>query len=93
MRNLLLLATLLSTPAVPAPVAVSQGEDVTVTLHDEPCALTAVVDLPRRATWTEGGATLEGCYGVHSAGPVVLYFVDRSIALLPRSAFIPLSGA
>ena len=93
MRNLLLLAALLSTPAVPAPVAVSQGEGVTVTLHDEPCKLTAVVDLPSRATWTEGGATLEGCYGVHSAGPVVLYFTDRSIALLPRSAFIPLSGA
>ena len=91
MKKLLLALLLSCTTVYAAPVAISEGNGIKVTLFDEPCALTRVVDLPYRATWTEGGKLFEGCYNVvPEAGAVVAYFTDRSIALMPVQIFKPL---
>lgn len=64
-----------------------QSDGAVVTLHDEPCRLDAVVNLPHRAVWTEGGKTFEGCWGGHSqARAIVTYWADRTVALIPMSA-------
>lgn len=64
-----------------------------VTLHSDPCGLTnVVVNLPKRATWEEGGKTYEGCYSI--AGPFVMfYFDDKKVGLAPSDAFQRVQGA
>ena len=56
------------------PLAVAGDASVKVTLTDEPCALREVVNLPQRATWTEGGRMIEGCWAPSktesTAGPM-----------------------
>ncbi len=93
-----ILALTVALPAVmlsahAAPVAQAVNGNMKVVLHDEPCALSHVVDLPYRATWTEGAQVFEGCYGVHPEFPIVVaYFSDKSIAVFPRQAFAMLTG-
>ena len=71
-----------------AVIAVGEGDGVKVSLTDEPCALPAVVNLPRRATWEEKGKTFQGCWG--RSGPVVMaYFDDRTAAVFPVQMFVP----
>lgn len=78
-------------PVRAAPLAVAVDESVTVTLHDEPCALPAVSNLPHRATWVEKGATHEGCWG--SNGQIVMaYFADRSVVAIPLRSFQKAQG-
>jgi hypothetical protein len=84
----LLLLLLFANPALGKPVAVTQGNGIKVTLTDDKCAFTHVINLPYRATWEQDGRTFEGCFGIH-AGIVVAYFSDKSIALLPGQAFVP----
>ena len=89
---MLSLAVLCHSVALAAPVAVAKQDGVTVTLYNEPCKL-AAVDLPHRATWVSEGKAFAGCAGLHAAFPiVVLYFADRSIAIVPVAVFAPLSG-
>ncbi len=71
-----------------APVAIAQGEGITITLTDEPCAFTDVVRLPYRATWKEKNRVFDGCFTVVN-GLVVMYFSDKNIALLSTKAFRP----
>lgn len=87
----LLIAVLLPA-AHAAPVAQANGPNgEVITITDEPCKLTDIVDMPHRATWAEKGKTFEGCAAPHPAGVVVLYFKDdRSIALVPIRMFQPL---
>lgn len=82
---LVLVAT--CTDLVAAPVAVGVHEGIRVVLTDEPCALVAVSNLPRRATWEEGGKTHEGCWGAMQ-GVVAAYFTDRSVAVMPVELFV-----
>lgn len=55
--------------------------DGAVQLLDEPCRLAAVINLPRRATWTEGGKVFEGCWGRHVQAPHVIltYWEDKTV--------------
>ena len=70
-----------------APMAVTTtAEGATITIYTEPCALEAVANLDRRATWDEKGVRHEGCAGVTS-GVVAFYFEDRTVVLAPVSAF------
>ena len=73
------------------PTHIAQDGPVTVTIHDDKCALSAVV-MPYRATWKEGDKTYEGCVGAHPAGLLIFYFSDKSIVLLAPQAFQRVSG-
>ncbi len=77
-----------------AAIATAGGEDVRITLYDEPCLLTAVVNLPYRAFWTEdGGKTFEGCWGGSRILPlVVTYWSDKTVVAIPRKAFVAVLG-
>ena len=73
-------------PAIAAaqPIAVVSGSGTTITLTDEPCAIEAVSNLPKRATWVDTKGKFEGCWG--SQGPVVLaYFEDKSVVAIPAA--------
>lgn len=57
-------------------------EGGSVQLLAEPCRLTHMVtNLPRRATWTEGGKVYEGCWGPHPQAPGVVstYWEDKTV--------------
>jgi len=74
-----------------APIAVANAPGITVTLFDEKCKLPAIKNLPLRATWTQSGKTIEGCFGGFSeAGAIGLYFEDKTIAVVPAAAIKPL---
>lgn len=78
-----------------AQASVNQGQ-VVITLYTEDCALTNVVtNLPKRATWKEGGKVYEGCVGVQpQAGVAMLYFAgDKTVAVVPLQLFARVTGA
>lgn len=76
-----------------AALLVASGNGVVVTLLDEPCALAAVTNLPRRATWLEAGNTIEGCWAQSAILPLVLtYWADRTVVAIPASAFAASQG-
>lgn len=61
------------------------GNGVQVVLHSEPCALKEITNLPNRATWTEAGASFEGCFGVRpETGVVIAYFTDKTVVAIPN---------
>lgn len=62
---------------------------VTITLMDSACALTdQITNLPRRATWNEGGKVDEGCYDLRP--PMVwMYFNDKTVVVAPMRVFGP----
>lgn len=74
-------------PLNAAPMAEAHGGGVRVVLTDEPCAVAAVTNLPKRATWEEKGKTIEGCYTV-SDGLVVSYWADRTVSVIPAQVFV-----
>lgn len=82
----------LTSPADAAPIASSSGQGVTVVLTDEACALEAVGNLPARATWTEDGRLLEGCYAIFGV-LIVAYFEDRAVVLIPARSFQRATGS
>ena len=68
------------------PLAIAESGGVRITLFDEDCKMDAVKNLTYRITWSEKGATIEGCFTVHQ-GIVVAYFADKTIAIFPGTAF------
>ena len=69
------------------------GNGVRVVLHNEPCKLKEVVNLPFRATWHEAGKEIEGCFGPRpDAGIVVFYFADKTVGIAPIDAFKRITG-
>lgn len=75
-------------------VAVAKAGNVTITLYNEPCAIAAVANLKRRATWSEPGKVYEGCFAVSEFGVVMVYFADdRSVGAVPTGAFVAVTGA
>ena len=72
--------------AEPLYQAFSEDNTVEILLHKEPCALSAIANLPRRATWTEKGKVTEGCFGA-MAGLVLLYFADKTVTVIPSAQF------
>ena len=89
---IVLILGLFPTKSVAAPIAIGEHDGIKIVLFDEPCKLDAVTNLPRRATWTEGGKTFEGCFGVMGGAVVVGYFSDRTVAAIPAQAFVRVSG-
>jgi hypothetical protein len=74
------------------PTHIAQEGGVTITLHDDKCALSAVSTLPLRVTWKENGKSFEGCIGQHPAGVLILYFTDGSIVLMSPQMFSRVTG-
>lgn len=94
--GLLLLVFLVVTgDARAAPLLVAELKSGKVTLTDEPCALKAVTNVPKRVTWLErDGKLIEGCYGLYTARLfhgdvhfVIGYFSDLTLQVLPLSVF------
>lgn len=68
------------------PTHVVRQGDLVLTLTDEPCALSAVINLPYRAVWLEKGQIIEGCYG-RRGDTLMFYFADLTVIDLPTRAF------
>lgn len=81
--------------AEPLAIANVNNGQVVITVYTEDCQLKDVVsNLPKRATWTEGGKTYEGCVGVYpSFGVAGFYFNDKTVAVVPLQAFARVAGA
>jgi hypothetical protein len=73
------------------PTHIAQEGQITVILHDDKCALSAV-SLPLRATWKEGDKHFEGCVGQHPSGVLIFYFADKSIVLMLPGLFQKVTG-
>ena len=89
--GVLLLLLLAARNAQAKPTHVAVDGPVTITIHDDKCALSAVA-LPLRATWKEGEKFYEGCVGSHPAGVLIFYWDDKSIVIVAQSIFRPVEG-
>jgi hypothetical protein len=64
-----------------------------VVLHDDKCAVSAVANLPYKATWEEKGKVFQGCWGARpDAGVVVFYFDDKSVGIIPIAELTAVVG-
>jgi hypothetical protein len=81
----------LTTIAQAKPTHIAQEGNITITITDEKCALSAV-SMPFRATWKEGDKHYEGCVGQHPTGILIFYFTDGSIVLMATQVFRTVTG-
>jgi hypothetical protein len=64
-----------------------------VVLHDDKCAVSAVANLPYKATWEEKGKVFQGCWGARpEAGIVMFYFDDKSVGIIPIAELTAVVG-
>jgi hypothetical protein len=64
-----------------------------VVLHNDKCAVSAVNNLPYKATWEEKGKVFQGCWGARpDAGVVVFYFDDKSVGIIPIAELTAVVG-
>lgn len=77
------------------PMYQADTREAKVTVHSEPCAIAAVGNLPKRATWEEKGKVFEGCAGQHPMYPVLVFYFsgDNSVVVIEVGAFRRLTGA
>ena len=87
-----ILALCLAFTAQAEPVASAAGGGVSISLYTDKCALSAVSNLPFKATWTEKGKVSQGCYGVAYQEVVMLYFEDKTVVVLPVGMFKKVTG-
>ncbi len=87
----ILLLLVLVNFALAAPVAVAKDATRQITLHDDPCLLEAIENLPLRATWEERTRTFEGCWE-RIDGLIVTYWSDRTVVLFELRHFRPLGS-
>lgn len=72
------------------PLLQATRDGITITLTDDTCKLSAVSNMPYRATWREKNKVVEGCFSVVSqVGLVALYFDDKTVVLAAMAAFKP----
>ena len=65
-----------------------------VVLFDDKCAVSAVANLPYKATWEEKGKVYQGCWGARpDAGVVMFYFDDKSVGIIPIGELTAVRGA
>jgi hypothetical protein len=91
---MLVLGMIVPLLGMTAPQYAAEVGGITITLHDDKCALPAVANLGRKAVWVEGSKTFEGCWGGHPQYPVLLfYFADKTVVIVPVEMFKKLTGA
>jgi hypothetical protein len=87
----LALALLLLVPFAAEPKAVyhASEQNVSLTLHTEDCAFQETVAMPLKATWTENGVTVEGCWIPRPDLKIVLFYfpVDKSVFAVGMERF------
>lgn len=84
--GLILLVHVIASYAVPV-YETTQGA-VRVVVYNDPCKLDAVKNLPVRAVWFENDKEIEGCAGARDdLGVAIIYFADKTIAVIPLFAF------
>ena len=88
----LIVTLLFGCPANAEPLFRVSHESVVITLHNEKCEMSEVSNLPHFATWEEKGKSFKGCWGFHPLGVVMLYFTDKTVAVVPASAFSKVIG-
>ena len=90
------LLVLLAAPtfSLAEPRYIFTAQDLTITLHDDVCALKSeVTNLPRRVVWKHKNEIVEGCWGlIEQFGLVSLYFADKTATALPAPLFIKLTN-
>lgn len=65
-----------------------------VVLHDDKCAVSAVANLPYKATWEEKGKVFQGCWGARpDAGVVMFYFDDKTVGIIPMQELTAVKAA
>lgn len=76
------------------PLFRAQVDGVSITVYNEPCELDSIKNLPYKVVWIEGGAEVKGCWGAwRDQGFVFAYFEDKTVAVIPFSAFAKVVGA
>lgn len=77
------------------PVAAADAGGVRIVVYTEDCTFTGTVtNLPKRATWTENGKTLEGCVGAFpEIGIALFYFSDKTVVPVPMQMFQRVIGS
>jgi hypothetical protein len=96
-RNLrfivLILSMIVPASSMAEPRYSAEVDGVKITLHDDKCALPAVANLGRKATWEERGKTFDGCWGGHPQFPVLIfYFADKTVVIVPTEMFKKVTG-
>ena len=73
----------------------TQKEGIVLMIYDEPCAFTDTVAMPFKATWTQEGKTLEGCWLPRPDVKVLLFYFpsDKSVFPVHMSLFQRLTDA
>ena len=91
---LLILAGVMVGNAKAEPMFRADAGEAVVTVYTEPCAVPAVGNLPKRATWQEKGKTYEGCAGQHPMFPILIFYFsgDRSVVVVPVEMFQKVTG-
>ena len=93
----LALLVLLAAPtfALSEPRYQFTANELTITLHDDPCTLKSeITNLPRRVVWKHKNEVIEGCWGfMEQFGLVTLYFADKTATAMPSQIFQRLIGA
>jgi hypothetical protein len=71
------------------PVYTASEQNVSLTLHTEDCAFKDTVAMPLKATWTENGVTVEGCWIPRPDLKVVLFYfpADKSVFAVGMERF------
>jgi len=86
---------MLPLPAKAKPVFQASQGNVVLMLHTEECAFQGTVALPLKATWTQDGKTVEGCWGPRADLKVVLFYFpsDKSVFAVGMDHFTKLTEA
>lgn len=71
------------------PVYTTSEQNVSLTLHTDECAFQETVAMPLKATWTENGVTVEGCWIPRPDLKVVLFYfpADKSVFAVGMERF------
>lgn len=64
-----------------------EAQDAHIVLYSDPCALPEIINLKRRAVWTEKGTATEGCWAVTEWQNVIMYFSDKTVVAIPQQFF------
>lgn len=93
--SLFVLGMIVPVLGMAAPIARAGNDATSIVLTDEDCGMkSVVVNLPKRAIWTEDGKTFEGCWGVHPQTNIItMYFDDKTVTSMPAQMFTRIGGA
>lgn len=67
----------------------AEAGSVSIVLYDDQCThIDHVTNLPYRATWTEDGKVIDGCFGFDPGLKLLrFWFADRSVIAIPAAVF------